>query len=57
MDKVKKQTALKNLEPIEGKTSNSSFLSFLDVVVHSNLSNMGVTLGKMIAKFQILLCV
>jgi hypothetical protein len=46
MDKVKKRAALKNLEPIEGKTSNSSFLSFSDVVVHSNLSNMGVTLGK-----------
>jgi hypothetical protein len=46
MDKVKKRAALKNLEPVEGKTSNSSFLSFSDVVVHSNLSNIGVTLGK-----------
>jgi hypothetical protein len=46
MDRVKKRAALKNLEPVEGKTSNSSFLSFSDVVVQSNLSNIGVTLGK-----------
>jgi hypothetical protein len=54
MDKVKKWAAHRNLESIEGKTSNSSFLSFSDVVVQSNLSNIGVNLGKMIAKFQIL---
>jgi hypothetical protein len=45
MDKVKKWAAHKNFESIEGKTSNS-FLSFSDVVVQSNLSNIGVNLGK-----------
>jgi hypothetical protein len=46
MDKVKKRAAHKNFESIEGKTSNSSFLSFSDVVIQSNLSNIGVNLGK-----------
>jgi hypothetical protein len=47
MDKVKKKrAALKNLKPVEGKTSNSTFISFSDVVVRSDLSNIGVTLGK-----------
>jgi hypothetical protein len=40
MDKVKKRAALKNLEPIEGNISNSSFLSFSDVVIHSTLSEV-----------------
>jgi hypothetical protein len=40
IDKVKKRAAHKNLESIEGKTSNSSFLSFLDVVVSENDSGV-----------------
>jgi hypothetical protein len=46
MDKARKRAALKNLEPIEGNISNPSFPSFSDIVIHSELSKIGVSLGK-----------
>lgn len=46
MSKAQKRTAWKNLDFNDGNTLSSSFVSFSDSVLSSNVQNLGVSLGS-----------